>query len=534
MKQIILGIFTLTAFYSQAQNQLDEKSTSAGEVQLTVTNAGTIGNAFNGYRDSTQRPSCRFPANSLKEHLFTSGFWLGGKKNGGNTIHVSSSAIDAPQGYMPGRGGYELTSRNNSLIVERSCYPNSSNYHPEAVAPQDYLIELTDTNQFIPNSSIPIANHSPIGIMVNIEAYAWDSTNLRNVVALKLQVINSSNDFYDDFAIGLYANTVVRDLSVTPAGAGGSAFYNKGSNGYLSSEKMAYCFDNGGDSTNTYIGQKFLGAQDKYGFHHPDIGVFLNQLSGQNEAEIIEVHYNAWRFNDVSAVTYFAPFSDDQMHQKMLNGFNHSPCWDDPFGQPCAGANPNNNFQAELAIPGNRSDLISAGPFKRFEVGDTIEAHFAFVLAEGNGSITGDTLNTDYNQRNLRQNAMAIQNAFNGEDVNFNGVLDAGEDANGDGQITRYRLNNKPVSLAETPAFDPLILENPVQDMIYLKGQANFKEALRIEVSNLAGKSMYQRTYPSGQLQGIKISTWPKGIYILKVYSLDGTSKFRAYRLLKE
>ena len=55
--------------------------------------------------------------------------------------------------------------------------------------------------------------------------------------------------------------------------------------------------------------------------------------------------------------------------------------------------------------------------------------------------------NTDNNpvqRAHLINNANWAQTAFNGEDVNFNGLLDSGEDTDGNGKITRFILPSPP------------------------------------------------------------------------------------------
>jgi hypothetical protein len=53
-----------------------ERGTSASQVRMSVTNVGTFGNAFRGYRDGTGTPSCEYPAGSGTEHLLNREFGL--------------------------------------------------------------------------------------------------------------------------------------------------------------------------------------------------------------------------------------------------------------------------------------------------------------------------------------------------------------------------------------------------------------------------------------------------------------------------
>ena len=100
-----------------------ENLTTASNVRLTVTNVGTFGNAFRGYKDGTGQPSGEFPAGSGTEHLFESGIWIGGIDQSGS-IRVSTSAYDAPQGYAPGRGGFEFTNSVGGMEVTSSLTDN--------------------------------------------------------------------------------------------------------------------------------------------------------------------------------------------------------------------------------------------------------------------------------------------------------------------------------------------------------------------------------------------------------------------------
>jgi hypothetical protein len=83
------------------QSSFDEKTTTASNVRLNISNVGTMGNAFRGYRDGSGNQSCEYPAGSGIEHLFEGGIWIGGLIDG-SLVAVSTSASDAPAGYFYG------------------------------------------------------------------------------------------------------------------------------------------------------------------------------------------------------------------------------------------------------------------------------------------------------------------------------------------------------------------------------------------------------------------------------------------------
>ena len=77
---LLLSIGIITSFSVFAQ-QFDEQTTKVSDVRMNVTNIGTFGNAFRGYRDGSGSQSCEYPAGSGVEHMFESGFWFGGLVN---------------------------------------------------------------------------------------------------------------------------------------------------------------------------------------------------------------------------------------------------------------------------------------------------------------------------------------------------------------------------------------------------------------------------------------------------------------------
>ncbi len=428
---LTLATWMLGTGFVHGQNFV-EKLTNASNVRMTVTNVGTFGNAFRGYKDGTGNPSGEYPAGSGTEHLFESGIWIGGI-DGSGTVRVSTSAYDAPQGYAPGRGGFEFT---NSLggMQEISSLRDNPNFRPEAVSHQDFKSTFTDANLLVPGTSIPISGHTtPMGLEVTMETYNWNYRFSDFFVIANLTIKNVGLETYDDLHIALWANTVVRNINATPAGSGGAVFYSQGGNGFLDSLHMAYCYDATGDVglTDSYIGQKFLGAEDKNGFKHPDITPGFKD------------HYNAWIFNNSGQALFFFPTSDPQRYVKMTEGLNQNPCWDDPQGVDCQNG-VGMNIQGLLNASGNRSDLVSVGPFSAFAPGDEITLAFAFVMGKKVDDGQPNSANTAAQKARFISNAEWAQVAYNGEDINFNGLLDEGEDRDGNGKITRFILPSPP------------------------------------------------------------------------------------------
>src|SRR5690606_2230099 len=180
--------FTMTTSL-MAQGSFEEKVTTASNVRLAVTNLGTFGNAFRGYRDGTSRESCEYPAGSGVEHLFESGIWIGAERNG--TFLVSTAAVDASQGYQTGGSGFEFTAPVGSRLVERSSFRDSPFFTPEAVSHQDYVATFTDKNLIIPGTNTPIVNHQqPLFVEVNLKTYNFNFAFSDFVVFVDMEIIN--------------------------------------------------------------------------------------------------------------------------------------------------------------------------------------------------------------------------------------------------------------------------------------------------------------------------------------------------------
>ncbi len=432
MRHIFTLILLFIGLACWAQSSFSEKTTTASNVRLNVSNVGTFGNAFRGYRDGSGNQSCEYPAGSGIEHLFEGGIWVGGLIDG-SLVSVSTSAYDAPAGYATGRGGFEFTAPVGATLQERSNLFNSPFFTPDAVSHQDYVAHFSDSNLLVPGTQIPINSHTqPLNLAVTMETYNWNYSFSDFFVIANFKVTNLSASVIDSVYFGMWTNTVVRNTNLTPAGSGGSAFYNKGANGYMDTLHMAYCYDHSGDLgfTESYVGQKFLGGEDKTGFLHP------------TTADYFKVHYNTWEFNNTTNPVFFLPNSEPARYVKLTSGLNHHKCWDKNSTQdPDCGSQ---SFSDQINNAGNRADLLSVGPFRSLAPGESITVAYAFVMGKKFEDGEPNSANNRVQQKIIRDNADWAQVAFNGEDKNFNGVLDDGEDANGDGEITRYILPAPP------------------------------------------------------------------------------------------
>lgn len=416
---ILLGC-VISTNYAQT---LQEKQTSASNIAMTINNLGMIGNAFKGSY-YTGSPSCQFPAKSGIEHLFQGGLWVGGKNSNGE-ISVSTGAFESSAGYSAGSPNFEMTAAVGATLGERSSLYNSPLYNPNAISHQDFYANFTDRNLTVPGTSKPVTQtangttipHKPLGLDVHFESYNWNFVFANFFVILNYEITNNSSQDIDSVYLAMWADGVIRNVNRTAPG--GTSFFNKGGNGYVDSLYLGYEFDATGDVgfTESFFALKYLGASD---------------VDGTNKdprfSPNFKVHYGTWEFG--SSGLYAAPQTDLERYTKMTNGLNYRSDW--------------NTIQTQISQPSNRSTLITAGPFKKIKSGEKLTVSFAVICAKKADDGLPNTANTVAQKANLLKNTSWAQTAYNGEDVNANGILDAGEDVDENGKITRFVLPSPP------------------------------------------------------------------------------------------
>lgn len=415
---LLIFFFSLTALvYPQIvlEKTLDDdnsKYTNIGNIGLTITNFGSYGHGFSLW---PEQPSCEYPLGSGIEHLFDGGLYIGayiaddslGSNRSGP--FVTTGAVDAASVSARG-GGFEWTNMAGDFVVERSSLLDSRVYDPEAVSHQDLVCDFADTSLTFLNGEI-IENHSPLGLSVHQESYAWNFPFADYFVIMNYTIKNVSNKYLDEVFVGLWTDAVVRNTNISPPR--GSAFFNKGGNGYSDSLRIAYEFDATGDIgyTDSYLGVQFLGADMPFD----------------------SVNFVSWQFRNATDPLFFAPQDDFERYRKMEGYFGGDKRW-------LQGVD-----AVTLQQPSNRSMLISCGPFNHLAPGDSVNVVFAIVTAKKFG-IEPASLDTREQKTNLYNNAEWALRAYFGEDRNRNGVLDSGEDTDGNGVITRYILPAPPKS----------------------------------------------------------------------------------------
>jgi hypothetical protein len=393
-------------------DDVSNKFTNVGNLGLTITNFGTYGSGFVGWPN---QPSAEYPLGSGIEHIFDGGLWIGGflsndaSGSGRQGPLVTTGAVDAAS-VSARSGGFEFTNSPGTGITERSSLLESRYYSPYAISHQDFVMDYVDTNTIIPGTSEQIVDHNPLGVAIRHESYAWNFPFANFFVIMNYWIKNVSNKYIDSVYVGLWTDAVVRNTKITGRPSGGE-FYRHGGNGYVDSMKIAYEFDSDGDIgfTDSYIGFQLLGSTASYD----------------------SVNFNTWQFTATTDQNFFRPQTDFDRYRRLQGYFASN----NRYGY---GVSPQT-----LRAPTNRSVLISIGSMSSIAPGDSINVTFAIVAAKKFGSDPA-AIDNDEQKLNLFANAEWALRAYYGEDRNRNGILDPGEDLNGDGIVTRYILPSPP------------------------------------------------------------------------------------------
>lgn len=447
---IILGIIPL---FGQSLRKVtdddDTKYTSIGNLNVTITNFGQIGNRFKKW---PTQPSLEYPKGSGIEHLSVGGIWVGGILRNETVARVSTAGMDRATTSNP-LEGLEITNNIGSVISQRSTLLESPYFDLNAVSHQDLVMDFTDKNDTLPGSTLAIPLHKPLGVNIHLESYAWNYPFADFFVILNYTIKNVSSTIIDSLHFGLWNNGAVRNTKLTGNPSAASQFFSHSARGYVDSLRMSYVFDFDGapygPPANSYLGIKVLGTTP-FPLKKDSLGnAKTTELDSIGDLAI-DTYYNGWRFGSSGSGNSLYAFPDiednpgdpyrgryQRLSRKMpkpnieaLGRYNNILTSDGvTFGE----------------LPASLSDLLSVGPFKSLAPGESVQVVFALIGAKKSGS---SAASLDYNTPQLRSrlyaNAAWAQQTYNGEDLNGNNRLDAGEDINDNGKLDRFTLPQPP------------------------------------------------------------------------------------------
>ena len=426
-----------TQYKVQTAEDEYDKYTSVGNLGLTITNYGILGNGWNRMEDGSIHPSCQYKqhteiAREQIEHFSYCGLWVGGIVNGQR--RVSTAIVDGV--FDAGDEGFELFA-NSPITIQSSISSTTQDsmakyYSPYAVSHQDMITDFKDYGDS-PGDNLGIQGHSPLGLDIHMESYAWNYSYADAFVILKYTFTNASEDTIQDIYAGIWADASLANFNYTDIYTPGGGFsWSDNLDGFDESEDGAgfgrdigYQYDANGDDgwTESYLGLSALGSNVPY-----------NNLN---------TNYFQWVWtnsNNSDYPAYSMPLTDEERYDKMSSSVPK-------------GSGP--DYTSE-GYPGSENSwlfLVSAGPIGSHHNADTTSwtlgpgescyIAFTVVCALWTPGVGGNS----YAQRgNLHVNYDWAQKAYDGEDKNRNNQLDGGEDGNSNGVIDRYILPAPPPS----------------------------------------------------------------------------------------
>ena len=416
---VLFSSILLSTNESKAQSSFQKKTIDIGNNGMTISNFGTIGNPVI-ISNPDDVPSLEYPINSGIEHLFEGGLWIGATI-GGQTV-VSTASVDAASGYTTGAAGFEFSAPQGSTINQRSTLTSNDHYSPDAISHQDFIMDFTDANTIVPGTSILITDHTtPLNAGVHLESYAWNYSFADYFVILNYTITNNSTQTWDSVYLGMWTDLVVRNVNV--ATDNGSAFFSKGGVGYIDSLHALYAYDVNGDPgyTNSYGATQFLGLVWRNHFIHPANDSIIQSLGYPSP----EVNANFWKYKTDDGFLGTYPSDDILKYGRLTTPLDFS----------------NAAITNTFSSASNRTDLLSAGPLVEVLPGESFQYTIAVVCA---AQLPASSLDAPEARTELNEHLGWAKRTYLGEDVNENGILDAGEDLNNNQALDRFILPEPP------------------------------------------------------------------------------------------
>jgi hypothetical protein len=377
---------------AKTADDTDRNFTTAGNIALTVTNFGTIGDRNAYWPD---QPSCEYPRGSRIEHEYQGGLWFGAVSRKSGQQHVSTGATDQASGSVTGKD-YEFTSDAGAVMTQRSSLSSSQYFSENAVSHQDYVAFYTDRYRTRPTTGDTIPGHVPLDIIVRQESYAWNFPFADFFVILNYTIYNPGPDTLESVYVGFWNNACVRNTNNVRPGTTG--YFTHGGNGYSDTLRMMYTFDFDGipapPPANSYVGIKLLGT---YPFPHgvDSIGNLRNRT-----------YYNAWIYRSQTGETnYFSPLDDAGNIGGARSRYDRM-----------SSSMPQQYIDPLRTAAGNYTTLLSTGPFSSLLPGDSLNVVFGVVCGRKNGTLPA-SLDTRDQRKIFYSSAGFCQKAYQGDDV---------------------------------------------------------------------------------------------------------------------
>ena len=454
-----------------------DKFTSVGQLGMTITNFGILGNGWNRMEDGSIQPSCNYKqyTETLREqveHFSYAGLWVGGIVNGQR--RVSTAIVDGV--FEAGDEGFELFAdapiKIQSSIASTTQDSMAQYYSPYAVSHQDVIADFKDYGIF-PSDGLGVSNHKPLGLDIHLEAYAWNYSYADAFVILNYTFTNMSADTIMDIYAGIWADASVANFNYTDyySPGGGFTWYDNLDGFDRSLDEagfergIGYQYDADGDDgwAESYVGFSILGSN-----------IPMNYINS---------NYHQWVWtnsNNSDYPAYSMPIDDNARYDKMSSKVTQGTGPDyTPEGYP---STENSWIFLVSGGPIGSSPSLPDSTSWSLAPGDSCSISFTVVCARW---APGAGTDSPVQRKNLYVNYDWAQKAYDGEDKNRNNILDEGEDSNNNQAIDRYILPAPPPS----PNMEIIVESNSVT-LYWQNNSESFLDPIS-QVADFEGYKVY-------------------------------------------
>jgi hypothetical protein len=201
---IVLCMVVLLMANSKTTGQSDRefqlKVHDINQVEMTISNFGKFGQSEYGV-------GCWWPKGSNQNYIYGAGIWFGTIANGDTLVTIGYGPHGGESEFVPGLQGMSFSDPNAIIFMFPDLWPPPADTFP--MAPQDHISHQDswccfndcDSTYHMPGDT------RPIGIEVYQTVYAWDVSEIEDIIFFTYEVKNVSGHTLYDCYIGVVTDS---------------------------------------------------------------------------------------------------------------------------------------------------------------------------------------------------------------------------------------------------------------------------------------------------------------------------------------
>jgi hypothetical protein len=201
---IVVLLMANTKTTGQPDREFQLKVHDINQVEMTISNYGKFG-------QSEVIPGCVWPKGSHENYFYGAGIWFGTIDNGDTLVTIGYGPHGGESEFVPGLQGMSFSDPNAVIFMYPDLWPPPADTFP--MAPQDHISHQDswccfndcDSTFHMPGDT------RPIGIEVYQTVYAWDVSEIEDIIFFTHEVKNVSDHTLNDCYIGVAADCDIGD-----------------------------------------------------------------------------------------------------------------------------------------------------------------------------------------------------------------------------------------------------------------------------------------------------------------------------------